>query len=193
MPVSNIIPHRPIDCFHFKVKAKDMPEFTLNTWAKLSDCMSKNNKSVIFVSENPNYPAFVESTVIDGCDKWIVGKLNEKGYNVTSPLNEDPELITNLYFFKSSNVIKSYQQKFESGLLKKINFYKDLARTFINSVPLSLSLAKSKKGTIKLDSYDNKILNFYMENKMTQYSDNRFQKFLKNLNVREIDFKPENK
>ena len=175
-----------IDCYKFIVKAKDMQTFKENALSTLRFCKIRDNKPDLFVTENPNYNEYKNSISKIKSEDWAWKNLkNAKGYNVSSPLHQNPDDLVNVYVLKTPKIIKAYNKKF-FGFIDKLNAIKDTFKAFKQKN----QFYKTLENRWNPNYFDKAEGDFLMEHKLNEISDNRFQKFLKKANVREIEYTP---
>jgi len=181
----NVSLRKPIDCFIFKVKAKDLGKFGQNELLKMNYSLFNKNKPYQIIFENPEYNRYVQSVQYMKYTNWATKNLKNRGFDIKSPIATDPETIFKVCLVKSTKANKLFDKKF-TGIRDYINYH----IAIFKSVKTTQKLIQSMNG--EMDAFDATAIKFLYRHEMNKFDGNRFQKFLSKFNIREIEYKPKN-
>ena len=174
----------PIDCFKFKVKQKDIANFTTKQLLKLDFVLSIKDKPHHIVCENPGYTPFCLSVNKLQYRDWAIMNLKNRGYKVFTPPSNNPEEMVNIFLIKSPKANKAFEKKF-AGFRGLFNAIKNI----VKGEKAAHTMAEPIMKTRELDCFDKTAIKYLAASESNKHSNQMFQDILSNLNVREIEIK----
>lgn len=187
MKIVPILTHKkPLNGIKFKVKAEDCDIFFDKTFEKMNDVFIKKQKNATLILENPRYDEFEDSFEEIKFANWASQNLNRKGFQTSIPSALDPDGSFDLYILTS--------QKAQENLSKKFFGFRSIPALFIDSFKAISTSNKFSRmvGGAKYDIHYADAYNFLYEHEVNKHQNNRFQKFIKGLNIKEVEYKPPN-
>ena len=183
MKITPDITKKPLDVIKFKVQAKDTETFVDYTVERMNNAWVKKNKKATMILENPRYDQYEEGFEKIHFGQWASLNLNRRGFQTSIPVGLDPESAFDCYFFTSEKAQKQVLKKFY-GLKASMGLLVDAIKAVSTSTKFSKTVGGAYNDVHYTDAY-----NFLYEHEVNKHQNNRFQKFLKKFNVKEVQYK----
>jgi hypothetical protein len=179
--------NNPIDGVRFRMKTSDADEFVDSVTEKMGAALKRQNKEQNFIVENPRYIEYEEKFTELQFGNWASQNLNYRGYQTAIPVGENPQAELDFYVFTSEKANKTLKNKFE-GFKSVPEYVVDTVKAKSVAEGFSNEVDGAQNDIHFTDAY-----NFLYEHELNRLQNERFQKVLKTMNIRDVEYKPRKK
>lgn len=178
---------KPADGIKFTMPVKDTETFFDTTFERINNYLTKKGKKATYIVENPRYDEFEEQFEKLEYGEWSAKNLQNKGFNVAIPVGESTDNAIDLYVFTSKDAKKKLDSQF-AGIKGLLGFTADIRKAnFVTKI------FSKMVGGAHNDVHYSDAAKFLYQHELNKHQNNRFQKTIEKMNLKEIEFKAKDK
>lgn len=186
----------PIDGYKFKIQAKDWDVFNDVTMHDIEYRAYKKGERVSSIIESPIHETYQDIVEEEPMSNWAIKNLQNKGFDIDSPVEIDEDKTVNVYVLKNQNIRNKFLKRFDL-VKEKTENPKTKPRVKLDYW-LGRQDAKKKvreyKNTISapIDNDHKMAMKFLIQDHLDKYMAKVMDKFFKRkrAHIKEIDYKP---